>query len=117
MMEIKIYTMTESIKKKDCFFQRRKTNERWQDPILMEVLKAIETNNTGRGIYKVRWHVIGRDCVHTSEFPMATTGTKGFMGFNPMSRELFAECVKILSDSKDYESARRRVIYRLKKLM
>ena len=106
--------MAESIKTKDCFYQRRKVKGRWQHPILMEVLKAIETNTAGRGIYKVRWHVIGRDCVHTSEFPMATTGTKGFMGFSSMSRELFAECVKILLDAEDYKSARQRVIYRLK---
>jgi len=108
--------MRNVIKKKDCFFQRRKIKGRWQDPILMEVLKAIETIADGRGVYRVRWHVIGKDCVHTSVFPMATIEDNIFMGFNPMPRDLYTECVKITTESKDYKSARRRVIYRLKKL-
>lgn len=83
----------------------------------MEVLNAIEDNVDGRGIYKVRWHVIGKDCVHTSEFPMATIADEKFMGFHSIPRELFTECIKIIKNSKDYKNAKRRVVYRLKKTL
>lgn len=104
------------IKKMDCFFQKRKVRERWLDPILLEVIGIIENRKGYCGIYQVRWHILGRDKVHTSEFPMATIKDGELMDFHPMPRATFLECIRILKEAEDYKNAKRRVVYRMKKL-
>ena len=109
--------MTEKLKKKDCFFQKRKVKGRWLSPILLEVLDIIENREGYRGIYKVRWHVMSRDKVYTSVFPMATIKDSEFADFVPMSRKLFLECVEILGKGEIYSNARKRVMYRMNKIL
>ena len=109
--------MTENLKKKDCFFQKRKVKGRWLSPILLEVLGIIENREGYRSIYKVRWHVMSRDKVYTSVFPMATIKDGEFADFVPMSRKLFLECVEILRKGEIYSNARKRVMYRMNKIL
>ena len=109
--------MTENLKKKDCFFQKRKVKGRWLSPILLEVLGIIENREGYRGIYKVRWHVMSRDKVYTSVFPMATIKDGEFANFVPMSRKLFLECVEILRKGEIYSNARKRVMFRMNKIL
>ena len=109
--------MAKEIKKKDCFFQKRKVEGRWLDPILLEVVGIIENCEGYRGIYQVRWHTLGKDKVYTSKFPMATFRDGEFADFHPMPRKVLLECVKILKDVENYKNVKRRVVYRMKKFL
>ena len=105
------------IKKKDCFFQKRRVKGRWLSPILLEVIGVIENREGYRGIYKVRWHVLSRDKVYSSVFPMATIKDGEFADFVPMPRMLFLECVEILRKGEIYNKSRRQVMYRMNKIL
>ena len=109
--------MAEIIKKKDCFFQKRRVRGRWLSPILLEVIGVIENREEYRGIYKVRWHVLSRDKVYTSVFPMATIKDGEFADFVPMPRKMFLECVEILRKGEIYSNTRRQVMYRMNKML
>ena len=77
--------------KKGCtYYQNRKHLS--HDPILLEVLK-VEEVVCGHEICKVRWHILGKDKVYISEFPMATLRKGEFMNFKPMPRKQFLECL------------------------
>jgi len=102
------------VKKGNTYYQNRKHLR--LDPILMEVLKVIDPDCNGFEICEVRWHILGKDRVHTSVFPMATIRKGEFMNFNPMPRELFSESMAILRSADVYKNAKRRVVYRLEKL-
>ena len=82
---------------------------------MMEVLK-VEEVVCGHEICKVRWHILGKDRVHTSVFPMATIRIGEFADFKPMPREVFLECLEILRTAEVYNNAKRRVLYRMNKL-
>ena len=60
-------TQAMEIKVHDTFWQRREI--RGMDPILLEVLEVEEVIGI-REICKVRWHILGKDSVSTSVFPM-----------------------------------------------
>ena len=47
---------------------------------------------------------------------MATMEKGRFADFEPMPRELFSECLKILRTAEVYKNAKRRVVYRMEKL-
>lgn len=100
--------------RKGCTYYQDRRKERL-DPILLEVLK-VEEVVCGHEICKVRWHILGKDRVHTSVFPMATIKIGEFDDFKPMPRVLYLECVNILKDAEVYENARRRIVYRINKL-
>jgi len=85
------------------------------DPILLEVLK-VEEVVCGHEICKVRWYILGKEKIYSSEFPMATIRIGEFADFKPMSRELYNECIEILKTTDNYKDAKRRVLYRIKKL-
>ena len=102
------------VKKGNTYYQNRKHLR--HDPILLEVLKVIDPDCNGFEICKVRWHILGKDKVYVSDFPMATVGKGEFMNFKPMSRELFSECQEILRTVEVYKNAKRRVLYRMNKL-
>ena len=101
------------VKKGNTYYQNRKHLR--LDPILLEVLK-VEEVVCGHEICKVRWHILGKEKVHASVFPMATIRIGEFADFKPMPRELFRECVKILKNTEPYRNAKRRVVYRMEKL-
>ena len=101
------------VKKGNTYFQDRRKER--LDPILLEVLK-VEEMVCGHEICKVRWHILGKDRVHTSVFPMATIRIGEFADFKPMPRELFLECLEILGNAEVYKNAKRRVVYRMEKL-
>lgn len=101
------------MRKGNTYYQNRK--HLGLDPILLEVLK-VEEVVYGHEICKVRWHILGKDGVHTSVFPMATIRIGEFADFKPMPRELFAECLEILKNAEVYKNAKRRVVYRMDKL-
>ena len=100
--------------KKGCTYYQNRKHLRL-DPILMEVLK-VEEVVCGHEICKVRWHILGKDRVHTSVFPMATIRIGEFADFKPMPRKLFLECLEILRNAEAYKNAKRRVVYRMEKL-
>ena len=100
--------------KKGCTYYQNRKHLRL-DPILMEVLK-VEEVVCGHEICKVRWHILGKDRVHTSAFPMATIRIGEFADFKPMPREVFLECLEILRTAEVYKNAKRRVVYRMEKL-
>ena len=100
--------------KKGCTYYQDRRKERLE-PILLEVLK-VEEVVCGHEICKVRWHILGKDRVHTSVFPMTTIRIGEFADFKPMSRKLFCECVTILMSTEKYRNAKRRVVYRMNKL-
>ena len=100
---------------KGCTYYQNRKHLRL-DPILMEVLKVIDPDCNGFEICEVRWHILGKDKVYISEFPMATIRKGEFMNFKPMSRELFSECLEILKTAEEYKNAKRRVVYRMEKL-
>ena len=102
------------VKKGSTYYQNRKHLR--LDPILMEVLRVMDPNCCGHEICKVRWHILGKDRVHTSVFPMATIRIGEFADFKPMPRELFLECLEILGNAEVYKNAKRRVVYRMEKL-
>ena len=101
------------VKKGNTYFQDRRKER--LDPILLEVLK-VEEMVCGHEICKVRWHILGKDRVHTSVFPMATIRIGEFADFKPMPREAFLECLEILRNAEVYKNAKRRVVYRMEKL-
>ena len=101
------------VKKGNTYFQNRKHLR--LDPILLEVLK-VEEVVCGHEICKVRWHILGKDRVHTSVFPMATIRIGEFADFKPMPREVFLECLEILRTAEVYKNAKRRVLNRMNKL-
>lgn len=103
-----------TVKKGNTYYQHR-THLRL-DPILLEVLKVIDPDCSGHKICKVRWHILSKDKVYTSVFPMATISIGEFADFKPMPRELFFECVDILKNADVYKNARRRIVYRTNKL-
>ena len=102
------------VKKGNTYFQDRRKER--LEPILLEVLKVIDPDCNGFEICEVRWHILGKDKVYISEFPMATLRKGEFMNFKPMSRELFLECLEILRTAEVYKNAKRRVVYRMEKL-
>ena len=99
--------------KKGCTYYQDRRKERLE-PILLEVLK-VEEVVCGHEICKVRWHILGKDRVHTSVFPMVTIRIGEFAGFKPMPRKLFLECLEILRTAEVYKNAKRRVVYRMNK--
>ena len=101
------------VKKGNTYFQDRRKKR--LEPILLEVLK-VEEVVCGHEICEVRWHILGKDRVHTSVFPMATIRIGEFADFKPMPRELFLECLEILRTAEMYKNAKRRVVYRMEKL-
>ena len=78
------------IKAHDTFWQRRKLRGHGLQPILMEVLEVEEVIGT-RDICKVRWHILGKDSVSTSVFPMATITEGHFADFVPIPREFISQ--------------------------
>ena len=102
------------VKKGSTYYQNRKHLR--LDPILLEVLKVIDADCNGFEICEVRWHILGKDKVYISEFPMATIRKGEFMNFKPMPRELFSECLAILKNAEVYKNAKQRVLYRINKL-
>ena len=100
------------VKKGNTYFQDRRKER--LEPILLEVLK-VEEVVCGHEICKVRWHILGKDRVHTSVFPMATIRIGEFADFKPMPRKLFLECLEILKTAEVYKNAKRRVVYRMNK--
>ena len=105
--------MTMGVKKGSTYYQNRKHLR--LDPILLEVLN-VEEVVCGHEICKVRWHILGKDRVHTSVFPMATIRIGEFADFKPMPREVFLECLEILRTAEVYKNAKRRVLNRMNKL-
>lgn len=101
------------VKKGNTYYQDRRKER--LDPILLEVLKVIDPDFNGFEVCKVRWYILGKDMVHTSDFPMATMRKGEFANFKPMPRKLFRECVEILKNAKVYKNAKRRVVYRMNK--
>ncbi|MBO4719686.1 MAG: hypothetical protein J5658_07420 [Prevotella sp.] len=101
------------VKKGSTYYQDRRKER--HDPILLEVLKVIDPDCNGFEICEVRWHILGKDKVYVSDFPMATVGKEEFMNFKPMPRELFLECLEILRNAEVYKNAKRRVLYRINK--
>jgi hypothetical protein len=104
---------TGKIKKHDAFFQWRKNLK--LAPILFEVLDIIEDREGYRGIYKVRWHILETDQVYTSVFPMAVDNNGTFSEFVPVPRKVYLQATKILKEAVSYKSARRRILYLVKK--
>ena len=103
----------DKIKKHDTFFQWRK--ELRFAPILLEVLDVIEDREGYRGIYKVRWHILETEKVYTSVFPMAVDNDGTFYEFVPIPRNVFLQATKLLKEDISYKSARRRILYLVKK--
>lgn len=103
------------IKKHDTFFQWRK-NLRFA-PILLEVLDIIEDREGYRGIYKVRWHILETDKVYTSVFPMAVDNNGMFYEFMSIPRKLYLRVIRILKEVETYKSARRRILYQMKRIV
>ncbi len=85
---------TMEIKAHDTFWQRRKLRGHGLQPILMEVLEVEEVIGT-RNICKVRWHILGKDSVSTSVFPMMAITERHFADFVPIPRELFLKAMDI----------------------
>ena len=102
------------VKKGSTYYQDRRKER--LEPILLEVLKVIDADCNGFEICEVRWHILGKDKVYISEFPMATLRKGEFMYFKPMPRKLFLECLEILRTAEVYKNAKRRVVYRMEKL-
>lgn len=102
------------VKKGNTYYQDRRKER--LDLILLKVLKVIDPECCGHEICKVCWHILGKDKVHTSVFPMATIRIGEFADFKPMPRDLYLECVDILKTVEVYKNSKRRVIYRLNKL-
>ncbi|MBO4574860.1 MAG: hypothetical protein J5708_06015 [Bacteroidales bacterium] len=101
------------VKKGNTYYQDRRKER--LEPILLEILK-VEEVVCGHEICEVRWHILGKDKVYISEFPMATLRKGEFMNFKLMPRELFLECLEILRNAEVYKNAKRQVVYRMEKL-
>ena len=101
-----------AIKAHDTFWQRREL--RGMDPILLEVLEVEEVIGT-RDICKVRWHVLGKDSVSMSVFPMASITPGHLADFVPIPRKEFLKAMDILKDTTiDYTNRKRRILYLLR---
>ena len=103
----------DKIKKHNSFFQWRKSPR--FAPILLEVLDVIEDWEGYRGIYKVRWHILETNKVYTSVFPMALDNNGTFYEFVPIPRNVYLQATKLLKEDISYKSARRRIVYLVKK--
>ena len=103
-----------TVKQGNTYYQDRRKEK--LDPILLKVLKVIDPDCSGHEICKVRWHILGKDKVYTSVFPMATIKIGEFTDFKPMPHKLYLECLSILKTVEVYKNARRRVVYRMNKL-
>lgn len=103
----------DKIKKHNSFFQWRKSPR--FAPILLEVLDVIEDREGYRGIYKVRWHILETNKVYTSVFPMALDNNGTFYEFVPIPRNVYLQATKLLKEDISYKSARRRIVYLVKK--
>ena len=98
-----------AIKAHDTFWQRREI--RGMDPILLEVLEVEEVIDI-REICKVRWHILGKDSVSTSVFPMASITPGHLADFVPIQREEFLKALDILKDTTlDYTNRKRRMLH------
>ena len=84
-----------AIKAHDTFWQRRKLRGHGLQPKLMEVLEVEEVIGN-RDICKVRWHILGKDSVSESVFPMATITEGHFADFVSIPRETFLKAIEIL---------------------
>lgn len=84
------------------------------DPILLRVIKVIDTGFASPTVCKVRWHILGKNKVITAVFPMATIREDEFAGFIPIPRKDYREAIDILKTVDDYKSAKRRVLYRIR---
>ena len=101
------------VKKGNMYFQKR----RGMDPILLRVIKVEDTGLERPEICKVRWHILGKNKVITAVFPMATIREGEFADFVPIPRKVYRETIGILKTVEDYRSAKRRVLYRMKKAL
>ena len=102
------------IKAHNTFWQRRKLRGHGLQPILMEVLEVEEVIGT-RDICKVRWHILGKDSVATSVFPIIAITKGHFADFVPIPREQFLKAIDILNTpSVDYPKRKRRILYLMK---
>lgn len=100
--------MFQQIKANDTFWQRRII--RGMQPILLEVLEVEEVIGT-RDICHVRWHILGKDSVSTSDFPMATITEGHFADFVSIPHELFLKAMDILNaPSIDYPKRKRKIL-------
>ncbi|MBQ8072008.1 MAG: hypothetical protein IJ202_14320 [Bacteroidales bacterium] len=99
----------------DTFFQWRRPLR--MDPILLEVLEAVECREGYRGIYKVRWHILRTDRERVAEFLMATDKNGSFYEFHPIPREVYLQATEILSKGLSYGFARRKVLSLIKPYM
>lgn len=100
------------VKKGNTYFQKK--DRRGMDPILLRVIKVIDTGFASPTVCKVRWHVLGKNKVFTAVFPMATIREGEFAGFVPIPHKVYREAIDILKTVDDYKSAKRRVLYRMK---
>lgn len=101
-----------AIKAHDTFWQRRKILG--LQPILLEVLEVEETIGT-RDICKVRWHILGKDSVSTSVFPIVSISPGHLADFVPIPREEFQHALDILKDTTtDYTNRKQRILYLLR---
>jgi len=102
-------TQAMTIKAHDTFWQRPEI--RGMDPILLEVLEVEEVIGI-REICKVRWHILGKDSVSTSVFPMAGITPGHLANFVPIPREEFQKALDILKDTTiNYTNRKRRILY------
>ena len=100
------------IKAHDTFWQRRKI--RGLQPILLEVLEVEETIGA-HDICKVRWHILGKDTVSTSIFPMVTAPKGHFADFVSIPRELFLKAMEFLNTpSIDYPKCKQQILSLMK---
>ena len=105
--------MTMAIKAHGTFWQRR--NLRGILPKLLDVLKVEEVIGT-RDICQVRWHILGKDFVSTSEFPMSSITEGHFADFVPIPRDEFLKALAILNDPVlDYHRRKRQILYLMRK--
>lgn len=103
------------VKKGNTYFQKK--DRRGMDPILLRVIKVIDTGFERPEICKVRWHILGKNKVITAVFPMATIREGEFAGFIPIPRKVYREAIDILNSVDYYKSAKRRVLYRVNKTL
>ena len=107
--------MENNIKKHSTFFQWRK--ELRMAPILLEVLDVIESIDDCRTVYKVRWHILTTNKVYTSEFPMVTDIDGRFYEFVPIPLKTYLQAIKMLKEADSSQSARRRILNLMKKVL
>ena len=88
------------VKAHDTFWQRRKLRGYGLQPRLMEVLEVEEVIGN-RDVCQVRWHILGKDSVSTSVFPMMAITEEHFADFVPIPRELFLKAMDILNASEE----------------